>query len=102
VAAAGAVVSAVPAGCGGDVPSTRTPVVVGGTVTIATASGTPSFNLYSQFGLSLAPCAYGSLVDVARDGRVVSAPGRGCRLSNRHGPTFGHQRPFTKPVPSGS
>ncbi|MER5198905.1 ABC transporter substrate-binding protein [Streptomyces sp. NPDC002755] len=72
VAAAGVVVSAVLAGCGGDVSSTRTPVVVGGTVTIATASETSSFNPYSQFGLSLAPYAYDSLVDVARDGRVVS------------------------------
>ncbi|MFF3849922.1 ABC transporter substrate-binding protein [Streptomyces sp. NPDC002328] len=73
VAAAVAVVSAVLAGCGGDMSSsTRTPVVVGGTVTIATAAETPSFNPYSQFGLSLAPYAYDSLVAVSRDGRVVS------------------------------
>ncbi|KOV64770.1 ABC transporter substrate-binding protein [Streptomyces sp. MMG1121] len=72
LAAAAVVVSAALAGCDGDVSSTRTPVVMGGTVTIATASETPSFNPYSQFGLSLAPYAYDSLVGVARDGRVVS------------------------------
>ncbi|GGN33983.1 peptide ABC transporter substrate-binding protein [Streptomyces fuscichromogenes] len=70
--AAAAAVSAVLTGCGGDVSSTRTPVVEGGTVTIATTAETPSFNPYAQFGLSLAPYAYDSLVDVARDGRVVS------------------------------
>ncbi|WP_345588249.1 ABC transporter substrate-binding protein [Streptomyces marokkonensis] len=66
------VMSALLAGCRGEASSTRTPVVVGGTVTIATASETPSFDPYSQFGLSLAPYAYDSLVDVAPDGRVVS------------------------------
>lgn len=69
---AAVVVSALLAGCRSDVSSTRTPVVVGGTVTIATASESPSFHPYSQFGLSLAPYAYDSLVDVAPDGRVVS------------------------------
>ncbi|MEU1177873.1 ABC transporter substrate-binding protein [Streptomyces sp. NPDC005820] len=68
-----AVVSAVLAGCGGgDVSSTRTPVVVGGTVTIASAAETPSFHPYQQFGSALAPYAYDSLVSVAPDGRVVS------------------------------
>ncbi|MFC9930569.1 ABC transporter substrate-binding protein [Streptomyces sp. NPDC127190] len=72
VVASAAVASAVLAGCGGDVSSTRTPVVVGGTVTIATASETPSFHPYAQFGSALAPYAYDSLVGVAPDGRVVS------------------------------
>lgn len=66
------VISALLAGCRGDESSTRTPVAVGGTVTIAAASETPSFHPYSQFGLSLAPYAYDSLVDVAPHGRVVS------------------------------
>ncbi|MGW4566754.1 ABC transporter substrate-binding protein [Streptomyces sp. NPDC004561] len=71
--ASAAVASAVLAGCaGGDVSSTRTPVVVGGTVTIAAAAETPNFHPYSQFGPALAPYAYDSLVDVAPDGRVVS------------------------------
>ncbi|MFJ3310947.1 ABC transporter substrate-binding protein [Streptomyces sp. NPDC086549] len=72
VVASAAVTSAVLAGCGGDVSSTHTPVVVGGTVTIAAASETPSFDPYSQFGPPLAPYAYDSLVNVASDGRVVS------------------------------
>ncbi|SCF73228.1 peptide/nickel transport system substrate-binding protein [Streptomyces sp. Ncost-T10-10d] len=71
--ASAAVASAVMAGCGGgDVSSTHTPVVVGGTVTIATASETPSFHPYSQFGSALAPYAYDSLVNMAPDGRVAS------------------------------
>ncbi|MEU3345429.1 ABC transporter substrate-binding protein [Streptomyces sp. NPDC006700] len=72
--ASAAVASAVLAGCtgNGDVSSTRTPVVERGTVTIATASETPSFDPYSQFGTALAPYAYDSLVNVAPDGQVVS------------------------------
>lgn len=70
---ASAAVSALLAGCGGDVSSTRTPLVVDGTVTIASASETPSFHPYSQFGVSLAPYAYDSLVSVAPGGQVVSA-----------------------------
>ncbi|MER7715435.1 ABC transporter substrate-binding protein [Streptomyces flaveolus] len=69
---AAVMVSALLSGCRGEVSSTRTPVVVGGTVAIATATEIPSFHPYSQFGLSLAPYAYDSLVDVAPDGRVVS------------------------------
>ncbi|MGX1274642.1 ABC transporter substrate-binding protein [Streptomyces phaeoluteigriseus] len=68
-----AVASVVLAGCGGgDVSSTHTPVVVGGTVTIAAASETPSFHPYAQFGSALAPYAYDSLVTVAPGGHVVS------------------------------
>ncbi|MFD8804350.1 ABC transporter substrate-binding protein [Streptomyces sp. NPDC059597] len=67
-----ALAAVVSAGCGGDVSSTHTPVVVGGTVTIATAAETPSFHPYAQFGSALAPYAYDSLVSTAPDGRVVS------------------------------
>ncbi|MBU6530330.1 ABC transporter substrate-binding protein [Streptomyces mayonensis] len=71
--AAALAVSGVTAGCdGGDVPSTRTPLVEEGTVTIATASETSSFHPYSQFGSGLARYAYDSLVNTAPDGGVVS------------------------------
>ncbi|MEU9401176.1 ABC transporter substrate-binding protein [Streptomyces sp. SID4985] len=67
-----AVASAVSAGCGGETSSTHTPVVMGGTVTVATAAETPDFHPYAQFGSALAPYAYDSLVSTAPGGRVVS------------------------------
>ncbi|MFJ9442296.1 ABC transporter substrate-binding protein [Kitasatospora sp. NPDC101235] len=60
-------------GCGGATrSSTTTPLVDHGTVRIAAASETPSFNPYSAFGASQSRYAYDSLVNLAPDGTVVS------------------------------
>ncbi|MFH8384846.1 ABC transporter substrate-binding protein [Kitasatospora sp. NPDC018058] len=60
-------------GCGGAArSSTTTPLVDRGTVRIATASETPSFNPYTAFGSAQARYAYDSLVNIAADGTVVT------------------------------
>lgn len=60
-------------GCGGGaVSSTTTPLVDHGTVRIADASETPSFDPYSTFGASQARYAYDSLVNLAPDGTLVT------------------------------
>ncbi|MDH6127512.1 ABC transporter substrate-binding protein [Kitasatospora sp. GP82] len=65
--------AAVLAGCGGTArSSTTTPVVERGTVRIAAANETPSFNPYSAFGNGPARYAYDSLVNVSPDGTLVS------------------------------
>ncbi|MFK0257968.1 ABC transporter substrate-binding protein [Streptomyces sp. NPDC090445] len=60
-------------GCDGAVrSSTTTPLVHRGTVRIAAASETPSFNPYSAFGAGQARYAYDSLVNIADDGTLAS------------------------------
>lgn len=60
-------------GCGGVArSSTATPLVHRGTVRIAEASETPSFDPYSTFGASQARYAYDSLVNLAPDGDLVT------------------------------
>ncbi|MFD7630817.1 ABC transporter substrate-binding protein [Streptomyces sp. NPDC059851] len=60
-------------GCDGAVrSSTTTPLVDRGTVRIAAASETPSFNPYSAFGAAQARYAYDSLVNIADDGTLTS------------------------------
>ncbi|MFC8447925.1 ABC transporter substrate-binding protein [Kitasatospora sp. NPDC057223] len=59
-------------GCDAAPSSTTTPVVDRGTVRIAAASETPSFDPYSAFGAAQARYAYDSLVNLAPDGAVVS------------------------------
>ncbi|MFB7588758.1 ABC transporter substrate-binding protein [Streptomyces sp. NPDC056169] len=60
-------------GCGGGtISSTTTPLVDHGTVRIADASETPSFDPYSTFGASQARYAYDSLVNLAPDGTLVT------------------------------
>ncbi|MBO1414140.1 ABC transporter substrate-binding protein [Streptomyces sp. FH025] len=60
-------------GCGGAArSSTTTPLVDRGTVRIAAASETPSFDPYSTFGASQARYAYDSLVNLAPDGTLVT------------------------------
>lgn len=72
-ALAATVTAAAVAGCGGTArSSTSTPPVEHGTVRIAAASETPSFDPYSTFGAAQARYAYDSLVDLAPDGTVVS------------------------------
>ncbi|MBV2155102.1 ABC transporter substrate-binding protein [Kitasatospora sp. SUK 42] len=61
------------AGCGHLArSSTSTPLVDRGTVRIAEAGETPSFNPYTALGLAQARYAYDSLVNVSADGTVVS------------------------------
>ncbi|MGE7439052.1 ABC transporter substrate-binding protein [Kitasatospora sp. NPDC001175] len=62
------------AGCSGNLPtpSASSPVVIGGTVRVATASEIASFDPYSAFGTGTARYAYDSLINVAADGAVVS------------------------------
>ncbi|MFI9048206.1 ABC transporter substrate-binding protein [Streptomyces sp. NPDC053427] len=74
VVASAAAVSVGLAGCDGAgvTSSTRSPVVVGGTVRIAAASETTNFNPYSQFGTGVARYAYDSLVNVSPEGELVS------------------------------
>ncbi|MGW0934572.1 ABC transporter substrate-binding protein [Streptomyces sp. NPDC002666] len=60
-------------GCAGAArPSTSSPLVEHGTVRIAAASETPSFDPYSAFGAAQARYAYDSLVNLSPDGTVVS------------------------------
>ncbi|MFF1789690.1 ABC transporter substrate-binding protein [Kitasatospora sp. NPDC058243] len=60
-------------GCGSVAPSSTTgPLVDRGTVRIAAASETPSFNPYTAFGAGPARYAYDSLVNVAADATLVS------------------------------
>ncbi|MFF2617230.1 ABC transporter substrate-binding protein [Kitasatospora sp. NPDC058046] len=60
-------------GCGSAATSsTSTPLVDRGTVRIAAAGETPSFDPYSTFGASQARYAYDSLVNVAPDGTLVT------------------------------
>ncbi|WP_327267456.1 ABC transporter substrate-binding protein [Streptomyces sp. NBC_01218] len=60
-------------GCGGGTTSsTTTPPVIRGTVRIAQAGETPSFDPYSAFGSSQAHFAYDSLVNLAPGGALVS------------------------------
>ncbi|MEU2393376.1 ABC transporter substrate-binding protein [Streptomyces sp. NPDC007369] len=60
-------------GCDGAVrSSTTTPLVDRGTVRIAAASETPSFNPYSALGAAQARYAYDSLVNIAADGTLTS------------------------------
>ncbi|MEU3561453.1 ABC transporter substrate-binding protein [Kitasatospora sp. NPDC006786] len=59
-------------GCGGAESSTTTPLVDRGTVRIAAASETPSFDPYSTFGAAQARYAYDSLVNLAPDGTLVT------------------------------
>ncbi|MFJ2866114.1 ABC transporter substrate-binding protein [Kitasatospora sp. NPDC087314] len=60
-------------GCGNLARSSTTgPLVDRGTVRIATASETPSFNPYTAFGTGPARYAYDSLVNISADGTLVS------------------------------
>ncbi|MQS17009.1 ABC transporter substrate-binding protein [Streptomyces kaniharaensis] len=73
LAATGTAAALALAGCGGAArSSTSTPLVDRGTVRIAAANETPSFDPYSAFGAAPARYAYDSLVNVAADGTLVS------------------------------
>ncbi|MEU8923600.1 ABC transporter substrate-binding protein [Kitasatospora sp. NPDC048545] len=75
VALTGAMTAAAVAlsGCGGAAPSsTTTPLVDRGTVRIAAAAETPSFDPYTAFGAAQARYAYDSLVNITADGTVVT------------------------------